>query len=124
MTDVSKIEHFYSFSVVLLSGILIYLQDDDVSKILSKLYNSSTKGSEIILRDATGLDGDHKIDGKFSEALQSNYYAYYRSRDHYIKLFREHGFSLKQDEDMFPINSDLNKWKETRLRVYSFVRNN
>ena len=32
-------------------------------------------------------------------------------------------FTLKFDDDMFEIGSPLNKWDETRLRVYIFVKN-
>ena len=66
------------------------------------------------------MSGDYSIDGKFSEALQQNYYAFYRSREHYIEIFKANGFDLITDQDMFDEDSELNKWQETRLRVYKF----
>ena len=119
-TDITKIKSIDLFSVALLSGIFIYLTDDDIANILSLLYKVSNEQSIVILRDATGLNGDYSVNGQFSEALQQNYHAFYRSRERYIDLFKASGFDLIQDEDMFPRNSDLNKWKETRLRIYKF----
>jgi cyclopropane fatty-acyl-phospholipid synthase-like methyltransferase len=119
-TDVSGIARVPPFRTALLSGILIYLSDNDVGKILSQLYQASQNNAAIILRDSTGLNGDFSIDGTFSDALNQNYYAFYRSREHYIRLFNEHGFYLVDDKDMFDVDSKLNKWNETRLRLYKF----
>lgn len=118
--DVSKIKKIESFSVALLSGILIYLPDHDVENILKLLFQASNSGSIIILRDGTGTNGDYSINGKFSEALQQEYHAFYRSREHYIDIFKANGFELLADQDMFHETSELNKWSETRLRVYKF----
>lgn len=57
---------------------------------------------------------------KYSEALKTHYSALYRTRDEYIEMFKRIGYSLIRDEDMFEEGSPLNKWKETRLRVYLF----
>ena len=118
--DVSKVDSIDSFSVALLSGILIYLPDTDVENILRLLFRASNSRSIIVLRDATGVSGDYSIDGKFSEALQQNYHAFYRSREHYIEIFKANGFDLLTDQDMFDEDSELNKWQETRLRIYKF----
>lgn len=118
--DVSKLESIDTFSVALLSGILIYLPDTDVQNILTLLFQASNSRSTIVLRDATGISGDYSIDGKFSDALQHNYHAFYRSREHYIEIFKASGFDLLADQDMFDDDSGLNKWQETRLRIYKF----
>ena len=46
----------------------------------------------------------------------------YRTREEYVDMFEGIGFNLLRDEDMFEEESPLNKWKETRLRVYLFTR--
>lgn len=119
--DVSEIDSIDSFSVALLSGILIYLSDTDVEHILQLLFRASNSRSIIVLRDATGVNGDYSIEGKFSEVLQQNYHAFYRSKEHYIEIFKANGFDLLMDQDMFDEGSELNKWQETRLRVYKFA---
>lgn len=118
--DVSQVDSIDSFSVALLSGILIYLPDTDVENILRLLFRASNSRSIIVLRDATGVNGDYSIDGRFSDALQQDYHAFYRSREHYIEIFQANGFDLLADQDMFDEGSELNKWQETRLRVYKF----
>ena len=99
--DVSKIKKIETFRFALLSGILIYLPDHDVENILKLLYQASNSRSIIILRDGTGTNGDYSINGKFSEALQQEYHAFYRSREHYIDIFKANGFELIADQDMF-----------------------
>ena len=38
------------------------------------------------------------------------------------ELFEKAGFELIKDEDMFEAGSQLNRHKETRLRIYKFRR--
>ncbi len=108
---------------VFLSGVLLYLTDKRALKLVRNIYNYTKDESEILVRDATGVNGRHIINNKYSKDLKSNYSAIYRSRNEFIKLFESNGFTLKYDDDMFEIGSPLNKWDETRLRVYIFVKN-
>ena len=83
-----------------------------------------TPNGTILLRDGTGLEKRHQIKNQFSESLQLEYSATYRTNDEYEDLFSKHGFELVSSDDMFKADSPLNKWKETRLRLYEFKKYN
>jgi hypothetical protein len=75
----------------------------------------------VLLRDGTGVAGRHEINSRMSEHLQSLYSAVYRTREEYLELFAGKGFSLLRDENMFDEGCPLNKYPETRLRLYRFA---
>jgi len=114
---------FYSkcfFDLVWMSGILIYLDDADLKLLLSNLQSMMKNGSIIILRDATSLHNERFIiNDKFSDELNLNYSAIYRTSHEYIDIFKSYNFFCKANEDMFH-DDELNKRKETRLRIYKF----
>jgi len=70
----------------------------------------------------TGIESRHEIDNQFSDHLKSNYSATYRTREQYKELFENAGFVLSKDENMFPEGHPLNKYEETRLRLFLFRR--
>ena len=55
-----------------------------------------------------------------SETLKMEYSALYRTHSEYNTIFKQIGFSLLRAEDMFEEGSLLNKYSETRLRLYLF----
>ena len=71
-----------------------------------------------IHRDAYGIEERFLLDRKNSENLKLDYSAVYRSREEYDDIFvNKHGFEILFDEDMYPDETQLNKRKETRLRI-------
>ena len=64
------------------------------------------------------MAGRYEIINKYSEALKTYYSALHRSREESLDLFRDIDFEVLRDEDMFEEGSPLNKWAETRLRLY------
>jgi len=110
------------FNFIFISGLLIYLNDDDLQKLINNISSYTKKGAHIILRDGTGVDEKHEITDQFSENLQAHYSALYRTRESYIEAFKQGGFSLCEDENMFDEGHALNKFQETRLRIYLFKK--
>lgn len=109
------------FDVIFVSGLVLYIPDDKMPSLLRNMSAYSRPGTKLFLREATGLNGRHEICDKYSEALKTYYSALYRPRDELIQLFNQIGFRLVWDDDMFEEGSPLNKWNETRLRVYLFT---
>ena len=109
-----------AFDTIFSSGLLLYLSDSQMQKLLPNIKKYSKAGTILFLREPTGIEGRHEIVDEYSQALQTYYNALYRTREEYIALFESIGYSLICDEDMFEQSSPLNKWEETRLRVYSF----
>lgn len=109
------------FDLVFVSGLFVYLTDEQSALLMSHLKGFVAPGGRLLLRDGTGRDARHEIDDRYSEHLGDNYSATYRTRDSYVAMFEEAGFRLVRDENMFPEGHRLNKYPETRLRMYEFV---
>ncbi|MDA1382816.1 MAG: class I SAM-dependent methyltransferase [Bacteroidetes bacterium] len=110
------------FSVVFVSGLILYLNDSSLNRMLSHLEGSTTSNARLFLREPAGIPKRYIIENRWSSALQSNYSAIYRTRLELIYFVEQFGFELESDSDMFPEGSPLNKWAETRLRVYQFIK--
>lgn len=121
----SAAESFISdsaYDLVFISGLLLYLNDSSLEALFANLNRMTNSGALLFLREATGLEGRYELHDKFSEALQQYYSAIYRDREDLIATAKGIGFSLVKDDDMFPANHRLNKWIESRLRVYLFKK--
>ncbi len=112
------------FDIVLISGLMVYLNDCQAEKLLSHLVALTTPETVILLRDGTGTAGRYEINNRFSEVLDTEYSATYRTAEQYTTLFARYGFQLLKQEDMFPEGHILNKYPQTRLRLYRFQKKN
>jgi 2-polyprenyl-3-methyl-5-hydroxy-6-metoxy-1,4-benzoquinol methylase len=110
------------YDLVFISGLLLYLNDDELHQLVERIAGYTRAGSVVILRDGTGVPTHHEITKQWSEALQANYAAIYRTRAAYLATFATVGFACVRDDDMFEAGCVLNKWPETRLRIYRFER--
>jgi ubiquinone/menaquinone biosynthesis C-methylase UbiE len=115
--DFAATQHF---DVVFISGLFVYMNDDQAEKLVKNLPRLCGPNTTLLLRDGTGMAGRHEINNRLSQHLQTNYSATYRTIDQYKALFEEQGFSLLRHENMFPEDCPLNKYPETRLRIYEF----
>lgn len=111
------------FDVVFISGLFVYLTDEQVDRLFVNLPTLVRPGGSLCLRDGTSiLPNRHVIRDRWSEVLRANYSAIYRTRDEYVKMFENHGFTLQEDCQVFKEGNPLNKYDETRLRLYIFAR--
>ncbi|MCK4752342.1 MAG: class I SAM-dependent methyltransferase [Planctomycetes bacterium] len=118
--DVLEFRTEQKFDVIFCSGLLLYLDDSQVAKLLLNIKGHSKKDTVLLLREPAGINGRYEIIDKYSEALKASYSALYRTNKEYITMFNQIGYSIVCDEDMFEEGSPLNKWEETRLRLYLF----
>lgn len=110
------------FNLVFISGLFLYLNDDEAKKAVSNISKYSKIGTELLLRDGTGVSNRYEFTNRYSTNLKAFYSATYRTRQQFINLFRNIGFSLVKDENMLWPDSELNKYSETRLRIYLFKK--
>ena len=109
------------FECVFISGLFVYLTDDQAARLMANVRNLVMPGGTLVLRDGTSiLPERHQIVNRFSEILRAHYSAIYRTADEYKQLFAEAGFVLEKDGQVFPPDCPLNKFSETRLRYYDF----
>ena len=110
------------FDLIFISGLMIYIGDEDITRLQSNIKKCSRKGSYLLLRDGTGTPSRYQIADKYSEALKTEYSALYRTSDEYKSIYKNIEFVSIRDEDMFKKGSPLNKHPETKLRLYLFKR--
>ena len=111
-----------SYDIILISGLLIYLDSIELEKLLINMTTMLAEGGRIILRDGTAREKTYIIKDRFSETLKTNYSAFYRTSAEYIAVFSRHGFKVLRHQNVFPDESPLNKWIETVLRIYEFKK--
>ena len=121
-SSVQDFSGILKYDLILLSGICLYLNDADIRQMLRKMRDYTKLGTILVLRDSTGLKERYVIEKEYSERLQTMYSATYRTKEEYVSMFAKAGFELLQDEDMFEEGSPLNKFKESRLRIYKFEK--
>jgi len=122
---VSAAEDYVSaepFDIVFISGLFVYMNDDQAEKLARELPRLCRPDTLLLLRDGTATGARYEINDRHSDHLQTNYSATYRTADDYRALFSRHGFRLVRDENMFYDGCPLNKYPETRLRIYEFRR--
>lgn len=109
-----------TFDLIFISGLFVYLNDDQAERLMRQLPSMLRPGGTLLLRDGTGIAARHEIDDRHSEHLGERYSATYRTREDYVALFAAAGLRCVRDENMFPEGHPLNKYPETRLRLYQF----
>lgn len=110
------------FDIVLCSGLCVYLNNDQFLTLVRKFPKLINPGGLLLMREGMAIADRHEINNKFSEHLQSDYSATYRTRDQYLKPLLINGLELVKDENMFEEGHILNKYKETRLHLF-LIRN-
>lgn len=107
-----------TFDVVFISGLFVYMNDEQAEMLAGGLARFCGPSTFVLLRDGTAIEHRHEIDNRPSEHLKTNYSATYRTAAQYQELFERHGFRVVRQENMFYDGCPLNKYPETRLRIY------
>lgn len=115
-----------SFNRIMMIGSLMYINDDDVISLFRMLPEMMTKeGALICVKASIGIDDRLTLKDFYSEELQSDYNAIYRTRDEYMKLFADalmpSGFIVTDEGFMFD-DSHLNNRKETAQYYFILER--
>jgi 2-polyprenyl-3-methyl-5-hydroxy-6-metoxy-1,4-benzoquinol methylase len=105
------------FDRVICSGILIYLDDGQVSSLLGALSRHLAPGGIVYLREPMGIAGRLTLSGHWSEELQAHYSAIYRSPDEIAAALGE-AFPAPAHQvgpiELLFAQSDLNNRAETQ----------
>jgi len=110
------------YDLVFISGLILYLSQDQFSK-LTKFISLNTKtNSNLILREPVGINKEYVLDDVYSEELETNYSAIYRTEKVIINAFKSNNFIVENNEWLHPNNSKFNRWEETRLKLISLRR--
>lgn len=120
VSPAEKFDAGRDYDVIYISGLFVYMNDLQAKCLANNLSNFCGRDSIVLLRDGTAVASRYEINNKFSDHLGTVYSAIYRTRREYLDIFARSGFDVVKDENMFEESCPLNKYPETRLRVYLF----
>lgn len=113
------------YNTVLMVGILMYLNDDDLLQTLQATERVCEEHAILCIREPMGISARLTLKDFFSEELQDNYNAIYRTREEILRFlqaaFLEKGFSIKEEGFLFDEDA-LNNRKETAQYYYILER--
>lgn len=89
LTD-EVLDQFAPFDRVILSGILIYLNDDQVSRMLGLISRHCRADAVIYIREPMGVSERLSLDQHWSQELNARYSAVYRTSADVTEIIRRH----------------------------------
>ena len=93
-------------------GVLLCLDDLSYQKTL----HTAQRADYVIVKESVGVEERYELQNHFSEALQTQYNAIYRSRTEIIHDFQCAGFNVLMDELV-----EAHR-EETNIRIFVFAR--
>lgn len=93
-------------------GVLLCLDDSSYQKTL----HTAQRADYVIVKESVGVEERYELQNHFSEALQTQYNAIYRSRTEIIHDFQCAGFNVLMDELV-----EAHR-EETNIRIFVFAR--
>ncbi len=113
------------YNTVLMVGILMYLNDGDLLRSLRAVENICEKEAVLCIREPIGIYERLTLKDFFSEELQDNYNAIYRTREELHtfldEAFLQKGFYVMEEGFLFD-EDILNNRKETAQYYYVIER--
>lgn len=111
----------YPFTHCIIAGLLVYLNDNDAERLLKSLPQVLMPGALLFLREPMGIKHRLTLKDFYSEEIDDNYNAIYRSVNEYRAMIRESGkFDIVEANWLFEEES-LNNRAETR-QYYFLLR--
>ncbi|MDE7272041.1 MAG: class I SAM-dependent methyltransferase [Lachnospiraceae bacterium] len=123
--DVLKKHHKGGYNRILLIGILMYINDEDLITVMNQISKISEEHAVICIREPMGIDERLTLKGFYSEELKDNYNAIYRTKDELMSVFEKTlipaGFQTMQSGFLFEEDA-LNNRKETAQYYFILKR--
>lgn len=123
--SVLRVNEKGKFNTILLVGILIYLNDNELGGTLEQIERICEKHAVICIREPVGIKGRLTLKDFYSDELKDNYNAIYRTRRELQQYFDntliQKGFKVRQEGFLFD-EDKLNNRKETAQYFYILER--
>lgn len=105
------------FDIIFITGLLIYLNDDDIPLLIQDINNIASKDKVIYIRETISrLDSRLTLKDFYSKDLEVNYNAIYRTESELLNFFK--GFDNISNITTNPIHELLNKHDETGYEYF------
>lgn len=112
------------FQLFIIAGLMTYLNDADCRQMLTHLTNLAAETARVYIREPMGVADRLTLKEHYSDELQSEYNAIYRTRAEYGDLLEgsllRAGFRFRVDEDLY--DTALSNRAETRQRILILER--
>lgn len=112
------------YDLFFISGLILYLDEKTLLKLLKFINTFATNNSIIVMREPVGVKKEHILDNVFSEDLQINYSAIYRTEKDLLNKFDKINFIESKNIWLHEDGSKFNRWSETRLKLLILKRMN
>lgn len=113
------------YNRILIMGLLIYLNDRDMISTLEQIQKVCEENTIICIREPIAIEERLTLKDFFSEELEDNYNAIYRTREELLEsinnIFISRGFEIKEQGLLFD-DAALNNRKETTQYYYILER--
>lgn len=114
-----------TYNTVLIIGNLVYLNDEDIDISLRQIERICEPHAIICIREPIGIEDRLTLKDFYSEELEDNYNAIYRTRTELMNFFEgsflEKGFQIQREGFLFD-EDKLNNRKETAQYYYILER--
>ena len=110
------------YDLFFISGLILYLDEQNFLDLLNFINTFTRKNSIIILREPVATNETYILNNVFSKELQTNYSAIYRTENDIIKIFKKFNFIILKKNWIHEDGSKFNKWTKTRLKLFTFKR--
>lgn len=125
ISDILSVHHIEEINKILMMGILMYLNDNEVTDLFKQISRIPAKNVTVCIREPIAIEDRLTLKEFYSAELKDSYSAIYRTREElqeFMKesLFRE-GFQIKQEGFLFEEDA-LNNRKETVQYYYLLER--
>lgn len=108
------------YELLIISGILLYLNDADCIRVLKMASALCSAGGQVYIREPLGMAERLTLNDHYSKELDANYSAIYRSREEMQRMiessFISEEYVIAEQGFLFP--DTLEKRKETRQCFY------
>lgn len=112
----NKAEEFTGrFNRLIIAGVCMYINDDELSECLEKLLGMFSRGSIFYIVETVGVQQRLTLKEFYSETLGSSYDAIYRTPDEYMEIFSmiEHNGYKVAESGFLPKLNDEEAFSET-----------
>lgn len=115
----------HKFDTIIICGILMYVNDAEISRCLNNVYQLLAEHGRIFIREPIALEERLTLDKFYSQECKDEYSAIYRNKSFYEDKFREtfeaNGIKCKSDGFLYD-ESELNNRKETKIYYWIFEK--
>ena len=105
------------FDIIFIAGVLIYLNDEDIKKLINEINIMTSEKKIIYIRETISIIGTRlTLKDFYSEELKVDYNAIYRTEEELLEYFKE--FKNIKSIEKEEIYKNLNDFEETSYEYF------